>query len=206
MDLLSYLNQHFYTKTQLLEKSQISAVNFKQYQQKSMMPAASYLLSIKCDSFFGKHSEAQASEFFPKAYVSWLTDLTAMPDAQTAFEVFSVRYKSQLQKLHDFGLYSVDDKFNKGLNNHIKQEWQHFLKGTYGVCTQSGLVADIATKELSTSIINKLILNKELSGQKWEHLKASINLLDSATSLFAPHERKNSSRVKLIEYVKNNYF
>jgi hypothetical protein len=206
MDLLSYLNQHFYTKTQLLEKSQISAVDFNQYQQKAMMPSASYLLSIKCDSFFGEHNEAQASEFFPKAYVSWLTDLTAMPDAQTAFEVFSSGYKSQLQKLNDFGLYSVDDKFNKNLNNHIKQEWQHFLKGTYGVCTQSGLVEDIATKELSTSNINELISNKELSGQKRKQLQISIDLLDSATSLFAPHERQNSSRVKLIEYVKNSYF
>lgn len=126
MDLLNYLNQHFYTKTQLLEKSQISAADLNLYQQKSMMPAASYLLNIKCDSFFGGHT--QASEFFPKAYVSWLTELTTMPDAQTAFEAFSARYKAQLQKLNDFGLFSVDDKFNKNVNNHIKQEWQHFVR------------------------------------------------------------------------------
>ncbi|MBU2971978.1 hypothetical protein KO527_21810 [Pseudoalteromonas sp. C2R02] len=204
MDLLNYLNQHFYTKTQLLEKSKISSVDFNQYQQKSMMPAASYLLNIKCDSFFGEHT--QASEFYPKAYLSWLADLTTTPNAQTAFEVFSARYKTQLQKLNGFGLFSVDDKFNKNLSNHIKQEWQHFLKGTYGICTQSGLVADIATKELTTSIVNELILNKELSSKKRENLEISINLLDSVTSLFAPHERQNSSRVKLIEYVKNSYF
>jgi hypothetical protein len=171
-----------------------------------MMPLASYLLTIKCDSFFGEHSEAQASEFFPKAYLSWLADITTMPDAQSAFDVFNARYKAQLQTLNDFGLYSVDDKFNKDLKSHIKQEWQHFLKGTYGVCTQSGLVEDIATKELTTSNINELISNKELSGQKRKQLKISIDLLDSATSLFAPHERQNSSRVKLIEYVMKKYF
>lgn len=204
MDLLSYLNQHFYTKTQLLDKSQISAVDFNQYQQKAMMPAASYLLNIKCDSFFGEHT--QASEFFPKAYVSWLTDLITMPDTQTVFEVFSYRYKAQLQNLNDFGLFSVEDKFNKGLKVHIKQEWQHFLKGTYGVCTQSGLVEDIATKEFTTSIINELILNKELSDKKLKRLKISIGLLDSATALFAPHEKQNSSRVNLIESVKQTYF
>lgn len=204
MDLLSYLNQHFYTKTQLLEKSKISAVDFKQYQEKTMMPAASYLLNIKCDSFFGEHT--QASEFFPKAYVSWLTDLITMPDTQTAFEVFSYRYKAQLQNLNDFGLFSVEDKFNKSLKVHIKQEWQHFLKGTYGVCTQSGLVEDIATKEFTTSIINELILNKELSDKKLKRLKISIGLLDSATALFAPHEKQNSSRVNLIESVKQTYF
>ncbi|WP_042152006.1 MULTISPECIES: DUF6058 family natural product biosynthesis protein [unclassified Pseudoalteromonas] len=204
MDLLSYLNQHFYTKIQLLEKSKISAVDFKQYQEKTMMPAASYLLNIKCDSFFGEHT--QASEFFPKAYVSWLTDLITMPDTQTAFEVFSYRYKAQLQNLNDFGLFSVEDKFNKSLKVHIKQEWQHFLKGTYGVCTQSGLVEDIATKEFTTSIINELILNKELSDKKLKRLKISIGLLDSATALFAPHEKQNSSRVNLIESVKQTYF
>lgn len=204
MDLLNYLNQHFYTKTQLLEKSKISAVDFKQYQEKTMMPAASYLLNIKCDSFFGEHT--QASEFFPKAYVSWLTDLITMPDTQTAFEVFSYRYKAQLQNLNDFGLFSVEDKFNKSLKVHIKQEWQHFLKGTYGVCTQSGLVEDIATKEFTTSIINELILNKELSDKKLKRLKISIGLLDSATALFAPHEKQNSSRVNLIESVKQTYF
>ena len=169
-----------------------------------MMPAASYLLNIKCDSFFGEHT--QASEFFPKAYVSWLTDLITMPDTQTAFEVFSYRYKAQLQNLNDFGLFSVEDKFNKSLKVHIKQEWQHFLKGTYGVCTQSGLVEDIATKEFTTSIINELILNKKSSDKKLKRLEISIELLDSATALFAPHEKQNSSRVNLIESVKQTYF
>lgn len=79
-------------------------------------------------------------------------------------------------------------------------------KGTYGVCTQSGLVEDIATKELTTSIVKKLISNKELSDKKLKRLKISIGLLDSATALFAPHEKQNSSRVNLIEFVKQTYF
>jgi len=206
MDLLSYLNQHFYTKAQLLDKCKISKLDFEQYQQKSMMPLASYQLKITCNSFFGEHSETQATEFYPKEYASWIADLTTMPDAKTAFEVFSSRYKAQLQKLNGFGLYSVDEKFNKDLKVHIKQEWQHFLKGTYGLCTKTGLVEDIATKELNTSIVNELILNKELSGQKQDNLKISIDLLDSATSLFAPHERNNSSRVKLIKHIRKTYF
>jgi len=206
MDLLSYLNQHFYTKAQLLDKCKISKLDFEQYQQKSMMPLASYQLKIICNSFFGEHSETQATEFYPKEYASWIADLTTMPDVKTAFEVFSSRYKAQLKKLNTLGFYSNDNKFNQKLSEHIKQEWQHFLEGTYGVCTKSGLVEDIATKELNTSIVNELILNKELSGQERGSLKISVDLLDSATSLFAPHERKNSSRAKLIKHIRKTYF
>jgi len=206
MDLVSYLNQYFYTKYQLLEQCKINELDFKQYQQKAIMPLASYKINIQCDSFFGEHIEAQSTEFYPKSYVFWLTGLPKIPETQTVFDVFSSRYKTQLKKLNDLGLYSIDDKFNKSLNSHIKQEWQHFLKGTYGVCTKSGLVEDIATKELSTSIVNELISNKYISGRKRKQLKISVDLLDSATSIFAPHERKMSSRVKLIGHIKKKYF
>ena len=73
------------------------------------------------------------------------------------------------------------------------------------MCTRSGLVADIAIKELTTSYINELISNEVILGKKLSQLKISIDLLDSATSLFSPYERESSSRVKLVEYVKNQF-
>ena len=120
-----------------------------------MMPLASYQLDIQCNSFFGEYN--QTLEYYPKSYTAWLTDISKIKDSHIAFELFSSGYKTQLKKLNDLGIYSNNDKFNKNLNSHIKQEWQHFLKGTYGVCTKSGLVADIAIKELTTSYINELI-------------------------------------------------
>jgi len=206
MDLLSYLNQYFYTQAQLLDKCKINELAFKQYQKDAIMPLASYKLNIQCDSFFGKHIAAQKTEYYPKAYLSWLVDISKIQETQNVFEIFSSRYKTQLKKLNELGFYSHDNKFNQNLSEHIKQEWQHFLKGTYGVCTKSGLVENIATKELTTTIVNELISNEGISGQKQKYLKVLIDLLDSVTSLFAPHERKTSSRVKLIENIRKKYF
>ncbi len=93
---------------------------------------------------------------------------------------------------------------NEGLEQHIKEEWQHFLEGTYGLCTKSGLPEDIAAKEIAIYQINE-ILEQDENKRDIETLTKAVDLLDNASSLFSPHERLRSSRHRLVDEVRRQH-
>jgi hypothetical protein len=55
-------------------------------------------------------------------------------------------------------------------------------------------VAANAAKEFAITQINELTERANLSGIEVEKLQTAVNLLDAASSNFAPHERLKSSR------------
>jgi len=207
MQLINYLNKYFLTRADLLRLSATSENEFELLQRKKLMPASSYKLTIasNCHSFFGEHNTQQTIEYYSKGYTSWLNFLQSINDNNDAFRVFSTRYKQKLIELKRLGLVSLDAKVNAGMDLHIKEEWRHFINGTYGLCTKSGLPECIAAKEVAILIINEIIVNDNLSDDDIERLTQAVNLLDSASSLFAPHERENSSRERLVNKVRRKY-
>jgi hypothetical protein len=207
MELINYLNEHFFTQAQLLDISKVSQQDLLSYQQQGLMPKCAYQLSLQlqCDSFFGLQHEEQIIEYYAKGYASWLGVIQSSDSADTVFAVFATRYKMALEHLKELGHRTCNPKVNSELDAHIKQEWGHFLAGIYGLCTQSGLPEDIAAKELAILEINELLGEGLLTQAQISRLRLAVNLLDSASSLFAPHERLKSSRQRLINEVRRQY-
>ena len=206
MDLIRYLDSHFLTKAELLDKSKLKESELRAFQQLNLMPKCSYqlALSYQCDSFFGEHSEQHKTEYYAKGYTSWIGILKSLKEPQNVYAIFSQRYKDTITSLKEAGFNTKEEKLNAKLDLHIEEEWQHFLSGIYGLCTKSGLPEDIATKELAIAIINETTsLNEEDIDLK--HLESAVNLLDEASSLFAPHERLRSSRHRLIDDVRRQF-
>ena len=121
------------------------------------------------------------------------------------FNIFSKRYKQRIEWLKKQRFYSQDAKVNQNFEHHIKEEWQHFLQGTYGLCTKSGLPEDIADKELAILIINEISPLGALTDKNRDRLTRAVNLLDKASAQFAPHERLSSSRHRLIDEIRNKF-
>lgn len=207
MELIKYLNEHFYTKQELLDIAKTNEQALREYQEHGLMPQCSYKLNLalKSDSFFGSYDSEQEIEYYAKGYASWLGIIQSLNSHDAIYAVFATRYKTALANLNKQGHCSSDAKVNSELNNHIKEEWGHFLKGIYGLCTKSGLPEDIAAKELSILEINDLLAFTELTDEQLTKLNSAVNLLDSASSLFAPHERLKSSRHRLINEVRRKY-
>jgi len=207
VELIKYLNTHFYTKQELLNITKISEHAFSTYQANNLMPQCSYKLNLtmQCDSFFGLHNENQAIEYYAKGYVSWLTLITTCESSDAVYVIFEQRYKKAIDVLRKQGHTSNHPKLSLNIDNHIKEEWTHFLAGIYGLCTQSGLPEDIAAKELSIIEINELNEMSDLTAEQLDKLKRAVNLLDAASSLFAPHERLRSSRHRLVDEIRREY-
>ncbi|CCN85896.1 conserved hypothetical protein [Vibrio nigripulchritudo SFn27] len=205
MELLNYLETHFYTGSQLTELTLISESDIADYQAQNMMPLPSYSLdlSVSSHSFTGQHQERQNVDFYAKGYVSWLSIVHVLQDADRIYNEFVRRYQNRLEQLRNDGWPSLNPNVNERLIDHMKEEWSHFLKGTYGLCTQTGLPEDIAAKEFAIYEIKALLSNAQQDDT--QRLEYMVHLLDNVSAPFAPHERSNSSRQRLVTNVKREF-
>ena len=207
MELIKYLNEHFITKSELLECSKITEQELKQFQHEDLVPKASYKLELNLasNSFFGLHSENQELEYYGKGYISWLATVKSLESNEAVYLNFVERYKAAINSLKGKGYASADHKVNEGMDLHIEEEWSHFLNGIYGLCTKSGLPEDIAAKDFAILIINEIIEAPTLDEKQRKRLESAVNLLDSVSALFAPHERLKSSRHRLVDEIRRKY-
>lgn len=207
MELIQYLREYFFTKQELLEYSNVTEQELIKYQANRVMPKCSYKLNmnVQSDSFFGLYNDEQVIEYYAKGYVSWLAIIQTLNSNEAVYSLFSLRYKNAIENLKEQGHSTNSAKLTSELNQHIKDEWEHFLNGIYGLCTQSGLPEDIAAKEFSILEINELLALNELTAEQINKLTTAVNLLDAASSLFAPHERMQSSRQRLVNDVRRKY-
>ncbi|WP_299006813.1 DUF6058 family natural product biosynthesis protein [uncultured Shewanella sp.] len=212
MELIHYLNTHFLTEEVLLEKVNVNYSVLEQYQLMGVMPKASYQLklAIQCDSFFGQRDETRTLRYYAKGYVSWFQLVQTLlnsegGDKEAVYSVFFKRYVQAIDKLKGLGHGLEQGKVAQDLHLHVEQEWVHFLEGTYGLCTLSGLPEDIAAKELAISQINGLSQLTSLTSEQRIQLTRAVNLLDDVSALFAPHERASSSRKRLVDDIREAY-
>ena len=205
MNLIDYLRNHFLTREQLLARTGMAGARLDALQAAGMMPRPSYRLrlDLACDSFFGPHTESHAIEWYAQGYVAWAGLLEACDKPQQAFDMFVERYRRRLAQLAVDKLVSYPQELAG--DAHIIAEWAHFLDGTYGLCTRSGLPEDIVAKEAAITLIRALTASGRPQGLDEEargRLAAAVDLLDRASSPFAPHEEARSSRRRYVDEIR----
>jgi hypothetical protein len=207
MELIDYLNRHFFTRAQLLARTGIEPDLLEDWQRRRMMPLPSYRLrlDVHCHSFFGAHTEQLAADYYPKGSPAWISALGALADEGRAYELFARRYRARLAQLTASDIVPGDSQ--AAGEAHIAAEWEHFLAGTYGVCTVSGLPEDIAAKEAAIMLIRELTATDEqaLTDAQRQRLRGAVDLLDSVCAPFAPHEVRRSSRQRYVVDVRAAY-
>ena len=189
MELIDYLHTHFLTRAQLLAACATDGARLDAFTAAGTMPAPSYRLRVRidCASYFGDHAEDHALDWYAVGYVAWLRML--VDGERDPYARFAARYRAALSALPLSGMEATDA--------HLRSEWQHFIAGTYGLCTRSGLPEDIAAKEWAIHVIRVLTDDgRPLDAAERERLARARDLLDRASSLFAPHERARSSRAR----------
>lgn len=200
MELIDYLHTHFLTRAQLLAACATDGAHLDALTAAGTMPAPSYRLRVRidCASCFGDHAEDQALDWYAAGYVDWLRMLLdGEPDP---YARFAARYRAALDALPRFGM---DAKDALKTDAHLRSEWRHFIAGTYGLCTRSGLPGDIAAKELAIRVIRTLTDDgRPLGADERGRLAQAVDLLDGASSPFAPHERARSSRARYVDMLR----
>ncbi|WP_075791611.1 DUF6058 family natural product biosynthesis protein [Massilia putida] len=200
MELIDYLNTHFVTRAHLLAACATDSARLDACTRAGTMPAPSYRLKVRidCASFFGDHVEDHAIDWYARGYVDWLRML--LDGADDPYAVFAARYRAALEAQP---LRHALPAPELAADAHVQSEWRHFIAGTYGLCTRTGLPEDVAAKELAIRVIRALTDDgRQLDGAGRERLAAAIDLLDRASSPFAPHERARSSRGRYVDALR----
>ena len=203
MELIDYLHTHFLTRAQLLAACATDGARLDAFTTAGTMPAPSYRLRVRidCTSFFGPHAEDHAIDWHARGNTDWLHMLLAGVD--DPYACFAARYRSALETLD---LYRAAPMPALLADAHVREEWDHFIAGTYGLCTRTGLPEDIAAKELAIRVLRSLTEDgRPLDGTERMRLAAAIDLLDRASSPFAPHERARSSRGRYVDPLRRQY-
>jgi hypothetical protein len=203
MELIDYLHTHFLTRAQLVAACATDGARLDAHTAAGTMPAPSYRLRVRidCTSFFGPHAEDHAIDWHARGNVAWLRML--LEGADDPYACFAARYRAALEALD---LYRAAPVPALTADTHVRAEWGHFIAGTYGLCTRTGLPEDIAAKELAIHVIRALTDDgRPLDGTERARLAGAIDLLDRASSPFAPHERARSSRGRYVDALRRQY-
>lgn len=206
--LLNYLYSNFYESQTFITRAKLSLDALAVYQAQSLVPNASYSLQMQINvaAFTGKHQQAANHQFYCKNYIDWLNQIQIndIKHKKQAFDLFQTQY-TQAQNSFikgDFGA-KILEFFPTSQWAHIAimDTWQHFLNGTYGLCTKRGMPSDIFMKHVLGGYITHIMANydlKKLPIAIEPTFIAAVNALDNVTASFAPHELANSSRARNI--------
>jgi hypothetical protein len=186
MELLDYLDRHLLSEARLLDATRLAPAALQELQRRRLVPLPSYRLRlhVHCTSFFGPHDEEGTLHYYGRGTPAWIDLVRGLDGEHAARALFARRLLARLHALDPAAVMDAD------------REWSHFLDGTYGLCTASGLPEDIAAKEWAAGEIERQLKHGVAAG-----LDAAVKLLEEASSLFAPHERARSSRYRLLAQV-----
>ncbi|KZL19003.1 hypothetical protein PsAD2_02522 [Pseudovibrio axinellae] len=214
--LLNYLYSNFYEEHTFIDMLGVSAHDLQSLQVRRLMPAASYLFTSasSCTSFPGDYQDQELYRFHQKGHHCWFTDLQryGLTDEQAAKAFFLTRFRSaktafqsgelggQLQAVYPDAFTAFDSDLED-------RTWDHFLNGTYGLCTFDGQPETIFLKQAGVRFIKQIIMVEPayLPKDHLEVLQALVDLLDRVESNFAPHEVAASSRQSCIIDVRKRY-
>jgi hypothetical protein len=205
MELIRYLEHHFFTREQLLARCGIDGAALDRLQRQRRTPTPSYRLRLDagCESFFGPHIEEVAVDYYAKGCVAWIDAVAALGGEEApARALFIGRYTTRLEQLAASDVRPAADLTDEA---HLLAEWNAFLDGTYGTCTVSGLPEDIAAKEAAIAVIREVTGGGAVEGAALLRLRRAVDLLDSVAAPFAPHELARSSRRRYVDDMRMAY-
>lgn len=220
MTSFDYIQTHFFTLDQVAHRSGVSLDRLEELQKAGCLPGPAYRLEGQCriNSIFGDHTEMVAQDYYPSSHVEKAKALVALDGSlekiagleETAFRA---EYKRMLVELDacSFGLASLFDTegnvAGEMAEELLTKEWQHYLDGTYGLCTKRATAKEIAIKEIMIARIKFLTDEgrREASSVNLQALAEAVDALDEVSAPFAPHEVGRSSRQTYINEVREKY-
>ncbi|MBL1422612.1 MAG: hypothetical protein COC24_019065 [Alphaproteobacteria bacterium] len=213
--LLNYLYDKYLERSAFCAAAHIDLQTLEEWEAANLVPKASYIMDndLQVKSFVAEHQETQKYKFYLKGQLEWLTqiadkNITTENAARHYFETqygFAIKQflatelGQKIAEIYPQSSWNLDD---------YSETWQHFLAGTYGLCTRSGLPNEIFLKHIYIRFIEFVTqANRpnEISSKLLELLREAVDALDKVESDFAAHEVAQSSRQRCIINIKKDY-
>lgn len=224
-DLDRYLSEFFVNSEQLATACGISSDKISRLVKDELIPAPSYVVSESSviSSFVFGRMEAKGStdgQYFHPSTSVWvnkaLLAISEFGQADAQFELKRQFMENLKTALSDFdkSIWRLRDSFTddgvvieEGLRVRLDSIWDHFLKGTFGLCVaKPDSERAIARKEILQEKLTALSENgkKELfSETEAPEFLALIDEFAESAMPFSPIEYPMSSRKRLVENLRD---
>lgn len=223
-DLDCYLSQYFLNSEQLATACGLSSDGLSRLVEDELIPAPSYVVSESSviSSFVFGRMEAKGStdgRYFHPSTSVWvnkaISAISEFGQAGARIELkrqFAGNLKAALAEF-DKSIWRLRDAFTddgavmeEGLQARIDSIWEHFLKGTFGLCVaKPDSERAIAHKEILQEKLTELSENgkrESFSEIEAPELLALIDDFAEAAMPFSPVEYPKSSRKRLVENLR----
>lgn len=209
---LKYIKDNYLTLDDLAREAGVDAETVQGLINEKFIPGASYTVkeNTEISSPLGDAVVyTSTTEYFPKSTVK-LISAQATKEKTTVKQSFKTVFRRLLEshpdKTYAYGNICGNDgmlleaEFEKAFD----EEWQAYVDGVYGICTNNATAAEIVNKEIAVKKLiefNSKYENKTLTEQEKEKLKRLQEEFDSVANLFAPYQRETSSRGKYLDKI-----
>lgn len=200
MDDLTYLQANFLDQKQLCEMACISPEKLEELIEKELIPKPSYTIESRwtITSPLGDKAElSEITKYFPKSTTSLIQQNINRDSAAFKAEMKS-RY---IQTVLDNDMNKRTYQTEAELDEVFETQWKHYINGVYGICTLSSTAEEIAKKDIAVSELIHFMENQQgfTTTEKQEKLKVLNDNYNEISSIFAPYQRKKSSRGKYVD-------
>lgn len=220
-DLDRYLAQHFLNASQFADACQLNVTKLSELVEDGLIPAPTYIVSgaatIKT-YVFGEMPAPGATEgqYFRRAHHVWvdrarevIADVGYAAAHETLREKFAANFTSALAELNAT-VWRMPDSFSDdgmitqdGIGARIDSAWEHFQKGTFGLCTADPVSEmNIAIKGVLQEKLTTLSENGAKERFSLDEAQAISDLIEryAAVSMpFSPIEYSRTSRKRLVD-------
>jgi Family of unknown function (DUF6058) len=216
----TYFSQYFFNLNQFSSACHIQPERLLQLIHLGLIPEPSYVVRNFIVSSFVMGvmpaPEAASGDFFHRLSTGWvqraLSAVEIFGEANAARELrrqFRVNATEALAQKNAsfFRLTDAFDNENKtieaGLNRRLDSLWEHFLKGTFGLCVAEPISeAAIVHKEIVQEKLTALTNNgarTDFSGTEKIQVMNLIESYAAAAMPFSPIDYPKSSRKRLVD-------
>lgn len=209
MENLKYIEDNYIEIQDVIKIANISLEKLNDLIESKLVPEPSYVVNSETtitSSLNDSHKIVFTRKYFHPVILELIREHSEYKNPEDFKNQFKQNLLSNLknhtQKTVAYG--NVFDENNiidaQKIDSALEEEWTHFCKGVYGICTLNNNENDIIEKEIAIKRILNFIENKSsLNDDDKNKLKELNDEFNKSTSNFAPYQRELSSRGKYLD-------
>jgi|GEM_PF-4753254 len=199
----NYLTHNFITLGDLEKGSGLSSQQIWEFIDQRCAPYPSYRIRRHEEVYSNLSRKSElihttTEDYFSPSTMDWLREINhEEPSPQLSeqlYQNFKLKYEHAYIVRTGTAIHS---------ETKIKEEWEHFLDGIYGICIKGSVTADsIVRKARAVEKVAALTDNgtaPTIRNSKRQELIAALREFDTIVSPFAPHDWPTSSRKRLFD-------
>lgn len=212
--VIQYIRYEYLSLDQLADRTGISTQRIQSLIEARCLPRHSYEVTVRTSvaSFTGDREVSEKlTRYYAPSHAERLRDIEATTSSDLSLVAdavkrdFNDRFRDEIVACGgmDDGTITLGQ-----LEDLIAEEFEHWLAGTYGLCTNNATVREIVLKAVAISRIKRLTedgTRETLSPEDLRALQNALTTLDTVASMFAPDERKTCSREIWLNAIAKRY-